>query len=152
MDGKMWLVTALCLSFGKTETVRVHRVKAGETVVLPCFSNDDDHRFQYWEIGNDKIVGPWNNHDHNQNKYKYEVWSGKLIIKVRALQKEHQIYVFHFLRLFQSVSTVESGFYKCISKKIKGIDLNAEGVELIVFKDWEESFEHDSEVTIIFPL
>lgn len=81
MNGRIWWVmTVLFWSGGKAENFRVHRVKAGETVVLPCFSNDDDHRFQYWEIGNDKIVGPWN--IHNQNKYKYEVWSGKLVIKV----------------------------------------------------------------------
>lgn len=88
MDGRIWILTALCWLGGKAENMRVHRVKAGETVVLPCFSNDDDHRFQYWEMGNDKIVGPWNK--HNQNKYKYEVWSGKLIIQVRCSREENR--------------------------------------------------------------
>lgn len=75
------VVVALCIcTLISAEIYAVHQVDVGDTAILPCLSNDDDHRFQYWEIGNDQIIGPWNS--MNKSKYKYEVWSGRLIIKV----------------------------------------------------------------------
>lgn len=52
----------------------------GATAVLKCNSNDDNHNFMFWQLGQNRIIGPGNNYD--QSKYKYEVLSGKLLIKV----------------------------------------------------------------------
>lgn len=63
------------------EGLVVHRVKFGEIAILPCPSDDKLHRFQYWLLKNDEVVGPWNNGENH--KYRYEVWSGRLLITVR---------------------------------------------------------------------
>lgn len=55
-------------------------VSIGETAKLVCPSNDDNHRFQFWQLKNNQILGPGNRID--ERKYKYEVLSGTLYIKV----------------------------------------------------------------------
>lgn len=47
----------------------------------------------------------------------------------------------------QGVSTTESGIYQCITKAIGGHTLKVKGVELVVKRDWEETFETDPEVS-----
>jgi len=59
----------------------VQQVDVGGTAILPCPSNDDNHRFQFWQLKGDQVVGPGN--EVNKAKYKYEVLSGALYIKVR---------------------------------------------------------------------
>lgn len=60
----------------------VHEVPLGSVAILPCPSNEDAlHRFQYWQVGEDHVIGPGN--PFNERKYHYEVWSGRLFIKVR---------------------------------------------------------------------
>jgi hypothetical protein len=80
------------------------QVPVGETVTLMCQSNDENHNFFYWYL-NEKniIVGPSNTYDIG--KFKYEVLSGNLTIKVssrweRSLwdfvlcsNKKHNVYV-----------------------------------------------------------
>lgn len=104
----------------------VQEVNVGSTAVLPCPSNDDHHRFQFWQLQGDQIVGPGN--AVNRAKYKYEVLSGTLYIK--------------------SVSTAEAGFYKCVSKGLTDPSFNIQGVELVVKKDWEEVWETDTETNV----
>lgn len=59
----------------------VQQVDVGDTAILPCPSNDDNHRFQFWQLQGDQVVGPGK--EVNKAKYKYEVLSGTLYIKVR---------------------------------------------------------------------
>lgn len=55
-------------------------VSVGETAKLYCPSNDDNHRFQFWQLKTNEILGPGNR--INERKYKYEILSGTLYIKV----------------------------------------------------------------------
>lgn len=59
----------------------VQEVDVGSTAVLLCHSNDDHHRFQFWELEGNHLIGPGNEVD--TSKYKFEVLSGTLYIKVR---------------------------------------------------------------------
>lgn len=53
--------------------------------------------------------------------------------------------------LCQGVSTAESGFYKCVSKGISDHSaINIHVVELIVKKDWEDVYENDFEVLLVY--
>lgn len=62
----------------------IHEVNVGETAKIICPSNDDDHLFQYWSLkGYEELLGPRNK--INERKYKYEVLSGTLFIKVKHL-------------------------------------------------------------------
>jgi len=59
----------------------VHEVASGSLAILPCPSSEDaQHRFQYWQIKDGDVIGPGN--PYNGNKYHYEVWSGRLFIRV----------------------------------------------------------------------
>ncbi|XP_061706401.1 uncharacterized protein LOC133533471 [Cydia pomonella] len=88
----------------------VKEVPAGGTAVLTCNSNDYNHNFMFWLFGKDKVIGPDNHYD--ERKYKYEVLSGKLHI--------------------DNVTPAESGYYKCISKKLDGSGIAVGQVEMIV--------------------
>lgn len=109
--------------------VTVSEVTAGHLAELPCKSSDDDHRFMFWQLTDDsKIIGPGNALD--ENKYNYEVLTGKLYIR--------------------GVSTAESGFYKCVSRGIQDTSaINIHVVELIVKKDWEDVWENDFETNLL---
>ncbi|XP_052122011.1 uncharacterized protein LOC113215924 [Frankliniella occidentalis] len=123
------MLPALCLlgsALGSAlADVMVKEVPAGAMAELECPSNDDHHRFSYWQTHNDKVIGPGN--EYNDYKYKYEVLTGKLFIK--------------------GVSTSEAGFYKCVSRAVSAdpANIKIENVELIVRKDWEEVYEDDTE-------
>ncbi|XP_031838944.1 uncharacterized protein LOC116429770 isoform X2 [Nomia melanderi] len=110
-------------------TITVAEVPAGHLAELPCLSSDDHHRFMFWQLTDDRrIIGPGNPMD--ENKYNYEVLTGKLFIR--------------------GVSTAESGFYKCISKGIADhSSINIHVVELIVKKDWEDVWENDFETNLL---
>lgn len=63
----------------------VYEVSVGDTAVLHCPSNDEKHRFQFWHVAhNNLMIGPTN--DYSRNKYKYEVLTGMLTIRVRQTQ------------------------------------------------------------------
>lgn len=82
----MWLFILFYSFFiiQKSETVNdvvtVKEVTAGHLAELPCLSNDDHHRFMFWQFGNNDIIGPGN--PLNEKKYNYEVLTGKLFIRV----------------------------------------------------------------------
>uniref|UniRef100_A0A2A4JSU0 Ig-like domain-containing protein n=1 Tax=Heliothis virescens TaxID=7102 RepID=A0A2A4JSU0_HELVI len=88
----------------------VTKVPAGSTAVLNCHSNDMDHNFMFWLFNGTDVIGPGN--VYNEQKYKYEVLSGKLHI--------------------HDVSARESGNYHCISKKLNGAGYTVGQVDMIV--------------------
>lgn len=103
------------------QAVSVTEVALGETAVLNCTSNDDNHRFQFWQLHTNEIIGPGNTPD--KSKYKYEVLTGTLYIK--------------------SVLADDHGLYTCVCKHLNGRSFNSESVELVVRQDWEELYETD---------
>jgi len=60
----------------------VVEVAEGDTAVLRCPSNDEHHRFQFWWMRPDRIIGPGT--ALNTDKFRYEVLTGTLYIKVGA--------------------------------------------------------------------
>ena len=82
MTTKFIILFLLSLLVAKyVESVTVTEVKAGNLAELPCLSSDDHHRFMFWQLSDDKnIIGPGNQLD--QEKYNYEVLTGKLLIRV----------------------------------------------------------------------
>lgn len=58
----------------------VIEVSSGDTAVLQCPSNDEHHRFQFWWMKSNLIIGPGT--ALNSDKFKYEVLTGTLYIKV----------------------------------------------------------------------
>ncbi|XP_072153798.1 uncharacterized protein [Bemisia tabaci] len=121
-------VLAVLLGPGVLGTL-VKEAAVGEVAVLPCPSNDSEHRFQFWQINEDLIIGPGNALDHH--KYKYDVLTGTLTIK--------------------GVSSRENGVYTCVCKKlgsnssepIQGSLFRSKSIELVVKKDWEVVYETD---------
>ncbi|KAF4523083.1 hypothetical protein B566_EDAN003095 [Ephemera danica] len=120
------LATALCLQVvaGKNH-IALHKhalvkeVQEGETVTLPCPSNDEEHRFLFWQLIDDTVIGPANHHSH-ANKFDYE-----------------------------HTSTADSGYYKCVSKGIKEPNFFILPVELVVKKDWEILWESDTTLNVL---
>ncbi|XP_076178905.1 uncharacterized protein LOC143152531 isoform X2 [Ptiloglossa arizonensis] len=126
----LFCLSVLLLKTGFVDgTITVTEVPAGHLAELPCLSSDDHHRFMFWQLTDDRrIIGPGNPMD--ENKYNYEVLTGKLFIR--------------------GVSTAESGFYKCVSKGIADHSaINIHVVELIVKKDWEDVWENDFETNLL---
>ncbi|XP_014211115.1 uncharacterized protein LOC106641266 isoform X2 [Copidosoma floridanum] len=121
------ILLCLCLTVAKHSVVEasiiVKEVQAGDLVELPCLSNDDHHRFMFWQLtDHSHVISPGNPVD--EQKYKYEVLTGKLFIR--------------------AVSTAEAGFYSCISRGVENsATININTVELIVKKEVqvESSFE-----------
>lgn len=64
----------------KVDNHVVIEVTQGDTAVLRCPSNDEHHRFQFWWMKPDQIIGPGT--ALNSDKFKYEVLTGTLYIKV----------------------------------------------------------------------
>ncbi|KAI5636671.1 immunoglobulin domain-containing protein [Phthorimaea operculella] len=88
----------------------VTEVPAGSRVTLDCHSNDYNHNFLYWILGDNEVIGPGSRYD--DRKYKYEVLSGKLHI--------------------DQVSPEETGYYRCVSGKVQGGGYTVGAVEMIV--------------------
>lgn len=77
------LVLAAVIQLSHTVTI-VKEVNLGELAEIHCPSNDDNHRFQFWQLQRENtVIGPTNR--YNRDKYKYEVLTGKLLIKVSLL-------------------------------------------------------------------
>lgn len=72
-------LTAVFIQIG-VQALMVKEVALGETAILNCTSNDDNHRFLFWQLHTKQIIGPGNRPD--KNKYKYEVLTGTLYIRV----------------------------------------------------------------------
>ncbi|KAL7303271.1 hypothetical protein TKK_0004465 [Trichogramma kaykai] len=105
------LCISVCLRGVVEASVSVTEVHAGNLAELPCLSSDDNHRFMFWQVTDDVIIGPGNALD--ESKYNYEVLTGKLLIK--------------------GVSTAEAGFYKCVARGIEDNSaIKIHVVELIV--------------------
>lgn len=81
---QVMLSVALCalLLPASLALVMVKEVPAGAIAILECPSNDEHHRFSYWQTHDDTVVGPGNAYD--DYKFKYEVLTGTLYIKVRG--------------------------------------------------------------------
>lgn len=61
----------------------VVQVPFGETVTLVCDSNDAKHSFIFWFVNEKNIfVGP--SYHYDNAKFKYEVLSGNLTVKVSS--------------------------------------------------------------------
>lgn len=103
------------------QAIVVQEVALGETVVLVCPSNDDNHRFQFWQLQTNKIIGPGNSPD--KSKYKYEVLTGNLTIK--------------------DISADEHGLYTCVCRHLNGRSFRSDSVQLIIKEDWETLYETD---------
>ncbi|XP_026814399.1 uncharacterized protein LOC113554655 [Rhopalosiphum maidis] len=102
-------------------------VSPGQTAVLRCPSNDEQHRFQFWWMKPDQIIGPGT--APNSDKFKYEVLTGTLYIK--------------------QVTAQESGIYTCVCKNLKNISLSARSVQLEIKKEWKDLWENDYTVNSI---
>ena len=85
----LWQLLFIVSSYGlgsradplpSNDAASVVEVSAGDTANITCPSNDDNHRFQFWQLKDNNILGPGNR--INERKYKYEVLSGTLFIKV----------------------------------------------------------------------
>lgn len=123
----IWCLLGL-IALGRVSAMTVvQEVPQGHMAVLRCPSNDDHHRFQFWELSTNVIIGPGNIID--RRKYKYEVLTGTLYIK--------------------GVSTREKGIYTCISKHLDNSSLSAKSVELIVKEKWEDVYEEDPSTNLL---
>lgn len=85
----LWQLFIFVGNYGVYEAIPVPSAKpsilevsVGETAKLHCPSNDDNHRFQFWQLQSNHILGPGNKID--ERKYKYDVLSGALYIKVKC--------------------------------------------------------------------
>lgn len=75
------IYTQTIFAVGLNENVETAKVDYGKSVVLHCKSNDELHNFKFWHLSTTGIViGPTNS--FNTNKFKYEILSGNLTIKV----------------------------------------------------------------------
>lgn len=78
-------------------SVTVTQVNAGQLAELPCLSSDDLHRFMFWLSADESkrfnnLISPGNPLD--EQKYNYEVLTGKLLIKVTFLKIFRPIFFF----------------------------------------------------------
>jgi len=102
-------------------------VSPGETAVLQCPSNDEHHRFQFWWMKPDQIIGPGSVLD--SDKFRYEVLTGTLYIK--------------------QVTPQESGIYTCVCKNLGNISLQARSVQLEIKREWSDLWANDYTVNSI---
>ena len=63
-----------------SNTSAVLEVLAGKTASIKCPSNDANHRFMFWHLNGKELLAPGDN--INARKYKYDVLTGTLLIKV----------------------------------------------------------------------
>ncbi|ERL91076.1 hypothetical protein D910_08418 [Dendroctonus ponderosae] len=107
------------------EEILVRIAASGSTVILKCMSNDNAHNFQYWHLVNKGlIIGPANNYD--SAKFRYGILSGNLTI--------------------MAVSKQEEGLYECVSRAVKGEDMNIRVVKMLVQDNWDDLYQHDYNV------
>lgn len=89
----LFCLSVLLLKTGFVDgTITVTEVPAGHLAELPCLSSDDHHRFMFWQLTDDRrIIGPGNPMD--ENKYNYEVLTGKLFIRVINNHEQKQMHI-----------------------------------------------------------
>ncbi|KAH1005886.1 hypothetical protein HUJ04_006791 [Dendroctonus ponderosae] len=110
------------------EGILVRIAASGSTVILKCMSNDNAHNFQYWHLVNKGlIIGPANNYD--SAKFRYGILSGNLTI--------------------MAVSKQEEGLYECVSRAVKGEDMNIRVVKMLVQDNWDDLYQHDYNINLI---
>ncbi|KAH1013030.1 uncharacterized protein LOC109543196 [Dendroctonus ponderosae] len=110
------------------EEILVRIAASGSTVILKCMSNDNAHNFQYWHLVNKGlIIGPANNYD--SAKFRYGILSGNLTI--------------------MAVSKQEEGLYECVSRAVKGEDMNIRVVKMLVQDNWDDLYQHDYNINLI---
>lgn len=81
-----------CASQLIEKNVDTQEVEVGKIVTLHCKSNDDYHNFMFWHLSKtDAVIGPRN--QFNSKKFKYEILSGNLTIKVCIIFKYILIFV-----------------------------------------------------------
>ncbi|VVC29685.1 Immunoglobulin subtype,Immunoglobulin-like domain,Immunoglobulin-like fold [Cinara cedri] len=105
----------------------VIEVSQGDTAVLQCPSNDEHHRFQFWWMKPDQVIGPGT--PLNTEKFRYEVLTGTLYIK--------------------QVTPQESGIYTCVCKHLGNISLSARSVQLEIKREWQDLWANDYTVNSI---
>jgi len=76
-------------------------VAPGETAVLHCPSNDEHHRFQFWWMKPDQIIGPGT--VPNSDKFKYEVLTGTLYIKVGGIAVDYYIILYYIILYYLGI-------------------------------------------------
>ncbi|XP_056642000.1 uncharacterized protein LOC130448598 isoform X1 [Diorhabda sublineata] len=103
-------------------------VSVGQTLVIACKSSDLNHTFEYWILDNNVIIGP-SNQNFDNDTFILDAISGNLTIK--------------------SISKELDGIYACVSKNIIGNERRVERTRIIVEQDWEEVYEHDSNINLI---
>lgn len=86
-----------------SDVITVKEVKAGHLAELPCLSIDEHHRFMFWQLGNNNVLGPGN--PLNEKKYNYEVLTGTLQIRV-SFQMFHE-YILDFLSFLNNSLVVQ---------------------------------------------
>lgn len=103
-------------------------VSVGQTLVIACKSSDSNHTFEYWILDDNVIIGPSNTNFDNET-FTLDATSGNLTIR--------------------SISKELDGIYACVSKNTVGDERKVERTRIIVEQDWEEVYEHDSNINLI---
>lgn len=65
-----------------SEGIWTIEVPYGENVVLQCQSNDENHIFDFWVVENQQVVIGPSNAGYDIRKFKYEILTGNLTIRV----------------------------------------------------------------------
>lgn len=75
-------------------------VPYGKNVVLQCHSNDADHNFDFWVVENQQVVIGPSNGNYDIRKFKYEILSGNLTIRVSSLNNFNESVNITFIQLY----------------------------------------------------
>lgn len=67
-----------------SEGIWTIEVPYGENVVLQCQSNDENHIFDFWVVENQQVVIGPSNIGYDIRKFKYEILTGNLTIRVSS--------------------------------------------------------------------
>lgn len=65
-----------------SEAIWTIEVPYGENVMLECQSNDENHIFDFWVVENQQVVIGPSNVGYDIRKFKYEILTGNLTIRV----------------------------------------------------------------------
>ncbi|XP_072384076.1 uncharacterized protein [Diabrotica undecimpunctata] len=103
-------------------------VSVGETAILTCKSRNHNYSFDFWMLDNNAIIGIANQGFDNKT-FSLESVTGDLTI--RTISKEQE------------------GLYACISRNTTTGEIKVERIKVIVDQDWEDVYEHDSNINLI---
>ncbi|XP_039276211.1 uncharacterized protein LOC111051745 [Nilaparvata lugens] len=112
---------------GAEDDIHVKEVEIGANHELKCGCNDDDHRFQFWVINNNFVIGPNSYLYVDANKYKGDMLNGKLLIR--------------------NITVKEQGIYTCLCKHMDSRSYHVRSTELVVKRDWEQVYDNDKKVS-----